>query len=68
MLVPPEITLRSRTEFATDAEYQQWTEKLFNRLNLNDGFSYTVSLATRQIRRGAKMKLETDKISKSTQP
>ena len=61
-------TLKSRSVFPTDEAYQEWAGKLFERNKLNDGYSYAVSVDTGVVRKGKKMKLTEDKISKSDQP
>lgn len=64
----PQQALKSRSEFATDREYQEhWRSSLSN-AGLVDGFAYTINLRTGVATRGDKMKLEPVKISKSSQP
>ncbi len=63
----PLSELKSVTEFPTDAAHQAWSKKLLERHGLDDGYCYSVSLATGKVTRGRKMNLPVKKISKSDQ-
>ncbi len=59
------IEARSRMEFGSNSEYQLYCSKLFKAHGIDDGHGYCVSVDTGGVVRGSKLKVETDKISKS---
>jgi hypothetical protein len=59
--------LKSRTEFNTDREYQDYYDQWFKKNKLNDGYSYAISLDTGFIEKKEKMQVTPVKISKSSQ-
>jgi len=66
MKIPIE-NLKSRSEFDTDEAYQHFYDKIFKRYKIDDGYSYIISLYDGEVHKKMKMKLESDKISKSDQ-
>jgi hypothetical protein len=59
--------LKSRTEFNTDREYQDYYDQWFKKNKLDDGYSYVISLDTGFIEKKEKMQVTPVKISKSSQ-
>lgn len=61
------IELKSRIEFNSDKEYQDYYDQWFKKNKLDDGYSYAISLDNGFIYKKEKMQVTPIKISKSSQ-